>query len=44
MDWNVEALMIWCALFAALLGALIGWEREQHGREAGVRTYAMERF
>ena len=24
----------------ALLGAFIGWEREQHGREAGVRTYA----
>lgn len=40
MDWNVEALMAWRALMAALLGAFIGWEREQHGREAGVRTYA----
>ncbi|PZQ64005.1 MAG: magnesium transporter MgtC [Phenylobacterium zucineum] len=25
--------------FAALLGALIGWERERRGREAGIRTY-----
>ena len=40
MDWDVEALMAWRVLFAALLGAVIGWEREQHGREAGVRTYA----
>jgi len=24
---------------AALLGALIGWERERRGREAGIRTY-----
>lgn len=28
------------AILAAFLGALIGWEREQHGREAGIRTYA----
>ena len=40
MDWEIEALMALRALMAALLGALIGWEREQHGREAGVRTYA----
>lgn len=40
MDWNTEALMALRALIAALLGALIGWEREQHGREAGIRTYA----
>jgi putative Mg2+ transporter-C (MgtC) family protein len=25
--------------FATLLGALIGWERERRGREAGIRTY-----
>ncbi|WP_197424607.1 MgtC/SapB family protein [Phenylobacterium sp. CCH12-B4] len=24
---------------AAVLGALIGWERERRGREAGIRTY-----
>jgi len=40
MDWEIEALMALRALAAALLGALIGWEREQHGREAGIRTYA----
>lgn len=36
MDWDVEALMALRALIAALLGAFIGWEREQHGREAGI--------
>ena len=40
MDWEIEALMALRALIAALLGAFIAWEREQHGREAGVRTYA----
>lgn len=40
MDWNTELLMALRAVAAALLGALIGWEREQHGREAGIRTYA----
>jgi putative Mg2+ transporter-C (MgtC) family protein len=28
------------AIVAALLGGFIGWERERHGREAGIRTYA----
>lgn len=40
MDWNLELLMAGRAILAALLGALVGWEREQHGREAGIRTYA----
>lgn len=40
MDWNLEALMSTRTLLAVFLGALIGWEREQHGREAGIRTYA----
>lgn len=39
MDWNAEALMALRVLIAAALGAFVGWEREQHGREAGVRTY-----
>lgn len=34
MDWRTEAIM------AAFLDGLIGWEREQHGREAGIRTHA----
>jgi putative Mg2+ transporter-C (MgtC) family protein len=40
MDWNVEMLMAARTIVAALLGALIGWERETHGSEAGIRTYA----
>lgn len=40
MDWEIETLMALRVWIAALLGALIGWEREQHGREAGIRTYA----
>lgn len=39
MDWNLELLMAFRALLAVTLGGFIGWERERHGREAGVRTY-----
>lgn len=28
------------AVVAAFLGGFVGWERERHGREAGIRTYA----
>jgi putative Mg2+ transporter-C (MgtC) family protein len=40
MDWQLEILMVIRTLLAALLGAFIGWERERHGQDAGVRTYA----
>lgn len=40
MDWQLEALMAARAIVAACLGGFIGWERERHGREAGIRTYA----
>lgn len=40
MDWDTEIVMVLRAVLAALLGGVIGWERERHGREAGVRTYA----
>ena len=40
MDWETEILMAARTLLAALLGGLIGFERERHGREAGIRTYA----
>ncbi|HJT70782.1 MAG TPA: MgtC/SapB family protein [Terriglobales bacterium] len=40
MDWKLEMLMAARAVAAAFLGALIGWDRERHGHEAGVRTYA----
>ena len=39
MDWELEALMAMQAVVAAVLGALVGLERELDGREAGVRTY-----
>ena len=40
MDWNLELLFAVRAIIAALLGALVGWERERHGSHAGIRTYA----
>ena len=40
MDWNQEALMAMRVMLAVLLGGFVGWERERHGREAGIRTYA----
>lgn len=39
MDWKLESLMAARIILAALLGAFIGWERERHGREAGIRTF-----
>lgn len=39
MDWNQEALMAVRVLVAVALGGFIGWERQWHGKEAGIRTY-----
>lgn len=39
MDWETEILMAARTILAAVLGGLIGLERERHGREAGIRTY-----
>lgn len=39
MGWNAEFILSVRILFAAILGSLIGWERENHNRDAGVRTY-----
>lgn len=39
MDWNVEALMALRVMIAVALVGFVGWERERHGCEAGVRTY-----
>lgn len=36
---NSTITMIVQVLVAFFLGALIGWERERHGREAGIRTF-----
>ncbi|SKB01805.1 putative Mg2+ transporter-C (MgtC) family protein [Prosthecobacter debontii] len=40
MDWKFELLLAFRAIMAAVLGGFVGWERERHGREAGIRTYA----
>lgn len=40
MDWKLELLMAFRATLAALLGGLIGIDRERHGNDAGIRTYA----
>lgn len=39
MDWNQELLMAFRVVVAVVLGGFVGWEREWHGKEAGVRTY-----
>lgn len=38
MDWKLELLISARILLAAFLGALIGWDRERQGSDAGVRT------
>jgi putative Mg2+ transporter-C (MgtC) family protein len=39
MDWNLELMLAARIIFAAVLGGMIGWERENHNRDAGLRTY-----
>lgn len=39
MDWNAELILSERILLATVLGGLIGWERENHNRDAGIRTY-----
>lgn len=38
-DWAQESILAVRALYATLLGALVGLERQFHGRSAGIRTY-----
>jgi putative Mg2+ transporter-C (MgtC) family protein len=40
-DLSLQALMIVRLVVAAVLGAAIGYERERHGHQAGMRTYAL---
>jgi putative Mg2+ transporter-C (MgtC) family protein len=40
LNWELSARL----LVAALLGALVGWEREQAQRPAGLRTYMLVAF
>lgn len=39
MDWQLEMILVGRMLGATILGALIGWERERHGTDAGIRTH-----
>lgn len=40
MDWQLEWLYVVRTLIAAVLGGLVGWERERYnGTEAGIRTH-----
>lgn len=39
IDWSLEVVMAASAIYAALLGCIIGLERQLHRREAGIRTY-----
>jgi len=41
MDWQFEIMLVSRVGLAALLGALVGWEREIHDNPAGLRTYMM---
>lgn len=40
MAINSEFIIVIKLLFSFLLGAWIGYDREKHGRDAGIRTYA----
>lgn len=39
MDFKQEALMAMQVVISVLLGGFVGWEREWHGKEAGIRTH-----
>jgi len=40
MIWHQDALLALRVLIAAVLGGIVGWQREHMGIEAGVRTFA----
>jgi putative Mg2+ transporter-C (MgtC) family protein len=40
MNWQAESLLAARVVLASVLGALVGWQREHLGIEAGVRTFA----
>jgi putative Mg2+ transporter-C (MgtC) family protein len=40
LDWALELSMAGRLLYAAVLGIVIGLERERHRRSTGIRTYA----
>jgi putative Mg2+ transporter-C (MgtC) family protein len=40
LSWRWEVLLALRVLAAAILGGIVGWQREHVGRAAGVRTFA----
>lgn len=40
MTWQQEALLALRVVPAGVLGALVGWQRQHAGQEAGIRTFA----
>lgn len=40
MDVSTELIIVLKLIVSFLLGAFIGFDRERHGRDAGIRTYA----
>lgn len=40
MDVTTELIIVIKLIVSFLLGAFIGFDREKHGRDAGIRTYA----
>lgn len=40
MDINAELIIVSKLIVSFFLGAFIGFDRERHGRDAGIRTYA----
>lgn len=40
IDWHRDVLLCGRVLFAALLGGIVGIEREYHHKDAGIRTFA----
>ncbi len=41
VDWNLVCTVVFRALLAVIVGALIGTERAKHGRAAGRRTHIL---
>ncbi len=39
ISWQIQLFYVAHLAFAFLLGAVIGWEREHAGKEAGIRTF-----
>ena len=40
MDFNLEIFIVAKILASLALGSIIGFDRERHGKNAGIRTYA----